>query len=106
MSLFFRNDYAETCHPAVLAALNEVTGHRYIGYGMDTVTAEAAQMIRAFALAPEAAVYFLAGGTVTNMLAISALLRPHEAVIAAASGHINVHETGAVEASGHKILTV
>lgn len=106
MSLFFRNDYAETCHPAVLAALNEVTGHRYIGYGMDTVTAEVAQMIRAFALAPEAAVYFLAGGTVTNMLAISALLRPHEAVIAAASGHINVHETGAVEASGHKILTV
>ncbi len=103
--MYFRNDYSETCHPAVLEALGELAG-RHAGYGEDAVTLRAAETIRRLAECPEAGVYFLAGGTVTNMLAISSLLRPHEAVIAAESGHINVHESGAIEASGHKVLAI
>ncbi len=104
--MYFRNDYSEVCHPAVLEALAAVQGRRFSGYGEDSFSAKAAATILRLSEEVDLSVHFLAGGTVSNMVAIRSMLRPHEAVIAAETAHINVHETGAIEASGHKILTV
>lgn len=104
--LYFNNDYNEICHPAVLKKLTELTSVQMPGYGMDTCCAKAAALIRQKCDAPDAAVHFLVGGTQTNLTVIAASLRPHQGVIAADSGHINVHETGAIEATGHKVITV
>lgn len=104
--MYFRNDYSETCHPAILEALAAQQGVRSKGYGEDEFTAKAASTIRRLAGSEDLSVHFLAGGTVSNLVAISSALWPHEAVLAAETAHINVHETGAIEASGHKILTV
>lgn len=101
----FRNDYSELAHPQVLGALARYAAEQNAGYGLDRHSERAADLIRSLADCPDAAVHFISGGTQANMLLISSLLRPYEAVIAAATGHINVHETGAVEASGHKVLT-
>ena len=76
-----------------------------MGYGLDPFCAEAADTIRRLCAAPEAAVHFLVGGTQANLVTIAALLEPYEAVIAAHTGHVNVHETGAIEATGHKVCT-
>ena len=103
---FFRNDYSEGALPQVLDALNQTNDLSTVGYGLDHFCAEAASSIRRRFACPDAAVHFLMGGTQVNLTAISALLRPWEAVIAASSGHIAVHETGAVEATGHKVCTV
>ncbi len=103
---FFRNDYSEGALPQVLDALNQTNALSTVGYGLDPFCAEAASSIRRRFACPDAAVHFLMGGTQVNLTAISALLRPWEAVIAASSGHIAVHETGAVEATGHKVCTV
>ncbi|MCL1975148.1 MAG: aminotransferase class V-fold PLP-dependent enzyme [Firmicutes bacterium] len=101
----FRNDYSEGAHPAVLNLLQETNFVQSIGYGEDEYCLKAKELILQ-EMAPEKAdIYFVSGGTQANMLAIAAVLRPHEAVIAAASGHICVHEAGAIEATGHKILT-
>ncbi len=104
----FRNDYSEIAAPCVLQALAAAANEQNVGYGLDSHSARAASLIlKRFGLTEkEADVHFLAGGTQTNMTVISFFLRPFEAVIACDSGHINVHETGAVEASGHKVLTV
>ncbi len=101
----FKNDYNQTGHPAVLQALARTAAGHYTGYGLDTISLRAADMLREHCECPQAEVHFLAGGTLTNLLMISSVLRPHQAVIAASSGHIEIHETGAVEATGHKILT-
>lgn len=101
----FRNDYSECCHPAILERLSALGTEANPGYGTDSYCATAADKIRRLIRCPEAAVHFLMGGTQANMTVIDALLRPFEAVIAAESGHINVHETGAVEGTGHKVLT-
>ena len=103
--LNFRNDYSEGAHPAVLQALTETNLVKTPGYGTDEFCAQAADTIRTLCRAPEAQVHFLTGGTQVNKTVIGALLRPWEGVIAADSGHICVHETGAVENNGHKILT-
>lgn len=100
------NDYNIAAHPRVLDALNAAADNRYIGYGLDEECEAAASMVKALIDRPDAEVHFMPGGTVTNMTAIGAFLRPHEAAIAPATAHINVHETGAIEAVGHKILTV
>ncbi len=102
----FRNDYSEGAHPAVLKALIETNEEQTRGYGMDPCCAAAAETIRSLCAASEADVHFLAGGTQANMLVIHALLRSFEAVIAADSGHVATHETGAVEVTGHKVCTV
>ncbi|WP_373775261.1 threonine aldolase family protein [Porphyromonas loveana] len=102
----FKNDYSEGAHPAILSALSETNLVPQEGYGYDAYCEEARAMIRRECDLPEADIYFVSGGTQTNLLVISHLLRPHEAVIAAASGHINVHETGAIESTGHKVCTV
>lgn len=102
----FRNDYATLMHPNVYRYLEDKLDVINDAYGNDSYSQSAKQrIIEKFGLPETTEVYFLAGGTQTNMVAISYILRDFEAVIAASSGHINVHESGAVEASGHKILT-
>ena len=100
-----RNDYSEGAHPRLLQALAVASAEINRGYGLDVHSERAAALIRD-RLGRDADVHFLAGGTQTNLVALAAFLRPHEAVIAPASGHIATHETGAIEASGHKVLTV
>ena len=102
----FNCDYGEGAHPAILQKLIETNMVQTPGYGEDEFCAEAADMIRQACQAPEAAVHFLVGGTQTNLTVIDAALRPYQGVISAATGHIHVHETGAVEACGHKILAM
>ena len=104
--LYFNNDYNEICHPAVMERLTELTRVQMPGYGMDECCAEAAAMIRKACDAPDTAVHFLVGGTQTNLTVIAAALRPHQGVIAAETGHIHVHETGAIEATGHKVIAI
>ena len=101
----FRNDYSEGAHPVVLQALTETNLKQTSGYGTDDYCAEAAQLIRDLCQAPNADVHFLVGGTQTNLLVITSFLASYEAVIAAHTGHVNVHETGAIEATGHKVCT-
>ena len=103
---YFHNDYNETCHPAVLKKITEYSQMPMPGYSTDPCCAEAAELIRKKCNAPDAAVHFLVGGTQTNLTVIAASLRPHQGVISAESGHINVHETGAIEATGHKVILV
>lgn len=104
--LYFNNDYNEVCHPAVMEKISENLSVQMPGYGMDVCCSEAAELIRKKCDAPNAAVHFLVGGTQTNLTVIAASLRPHQGVIAAESGHVNVHETGAIEATGHKVILV
>lgn len=99
----FHNDYNETCHPAVLSRLAE-SNSPMPGYGVDESCAHAARLIREKCGNDHLAVHFLVGGTQTNLTVITAALRPHQAVIAADTGHVHVHETGAIEATGHKII--
>ena len=102
--IFFNNDYSEGCHPKILEALAKTNMEQTSGYGMDPHCAHAAEMIRTLCGDETLAVHFLVGGTQTNLTVIDAALRPHQGVIGADSAHINVHETGAVEATGHKVL--
>ena len=99
-------DYLEGCHPAILRKLTETNMEQTVGYGMDPYCAKAAEMIKETFSCPEASVHFLVGGTQANATVIAAALRPYEGVICADTGHINVHETGAIEASGHKCLAL
>lgn len=102
----FRNDYSMGAHPKVLEALSATNLEGNIGYGADEYCAKCAALIRELCQAPGALVEFLIGGTQTNFTAIAAFLRPWEGVICAQSGHINGHEGGAVEATGHKLFQV
>ena len=104
--LYFNNDYSEGCHEKVLEALVRTNMEQTPGYGEDRYCAQAAEKIRALCQAPDAVVHFLVGGTQTNLTVIDAALRPHQGALCPVGGHINVHETGAVEATGHKVLTV
>ena len=107
MSMYrFTNDYSEAAHPDVLAALTATNLEGNFGYGLDGHCERAAACIRELCAAPDADVHFLVGGTQTNLTAVAAFLRPHEAVIAASTGHVCVHETGAIEATGHKCIAV
>ena len=101
----FTSDYCEAAHPALLAAIADTSLEGNAGYGTDDHCKNAAEMVRGLIGRPDADIHFFVGGTQTNMTAIAAFLKPYEAVICADSGHINVHETGAVEATGHKCLT-
>ena len=102
----FNCDYNEGAHPAIMARLLQTNLEQNIGYGQDDYCRQAADLIRAKAQAPQAAVHFLVGGTQTNLTVIASALKPYQCVISADSGHINVHETGAIEATGHRVLTV
>ena len=104
--IHFESDYLEGCCPQILEALRETNLEQTLGYGEDPHCARAADLIRSVFGCPDAEVHFLVGGTQTNATVIASQLRPHQGVVCAASGHINVHETGAVEQSGHKILAL
>ena len=104
--IYFNNDYSEGCHEKVLDALVRTNMEQTFGYGEDEYCAAAAAKIKTLCGREEIAVHFLVGGTQTNLTVIDAALRPHQGALCAVSGHINVHETGAVEATGHKVLTV
>ncbi len=102
----FNNDYNRGAHPAILEALAATNGESYSGYGTDQWCQAAAEEIKKHLDRPQAAVHFLVGGTQVNFTAIAAALRPFQGVVCADSGHIHVHETGAVENTGHKILAL
>ncbi|MCV9999430.1 aminotransferase class I/II-fold pyridoxal phosphate-dependent enzyme [Pararhizobium sp. YC-54] len=102
----FLDDYSEGAHPNILKALSETNMAQQTAYGVDLYSQEARTLIRRQMGAVNPDVWFVASGTLANILAISSALRPHEAVIAPASGHIVVRETGAIEATGQKIITV
>lgn len=102
----FESDYVNGALPQVLEALVRTNGDETVGYGMDPYCDRARALIRQACQAPDAQVSFLVGGTQANTTVIAAALRPHQGVLCAESGHINVHETGAVEATGHKVLSL
>ncbi|TDS11767.1 threonine aldolase family protein [Sphingobacterium paludis] len=102
----FKNDYAEGAHPRILERLATSNFEQALGYGDDHYTQAAKQLLRERMGNPEAAIYFVSGGTQANLLVISHLLRPYEAVISCRTGHIYANETGAIEATGHRIIPV
>ena len=104
--IYFNNDYSEGCHEKVLEALTRTNLEQTPGYGEDIYCARAAEKIKAMCGREDMAVHFLVGGTQTNLTVIDAALRPHQGALCPVTGHIHVHETGAVEATGHKVLTV
>ncbi len=101
----FKNDYSEGAHPTILQRLIETNLQQTIGYGEDEFCNEARALIKTY-LQKDSAIHFVSGGTQANLIVISSVLKPHESVIAVESGHIAVHETGAIEATGHKVNTV
>lgn len=102
----FQCDYNEGAAPQILQRMLETNMEQTVGYGMDDYCEHARQLIREACEAPEAYVQFLVGGTQTNATVISATLRPYQGVLCASTGHINVHETGAIEHTGHKVLSL
>ena len=106
MKIQFQCDYNEGAHPRILQRLTETNYVQTPGYGEDEFCAHARDLIRSACHTPKADVHFLVGGTQTNATVIASALRPHQGVVCAATGHINVHETGAVEHTGHKVLAL
>jgi threonine aldolase len=102
----FKNDYSEGAHPRILSAIIESNLEQVDGYGEDQYTIKAIELIKQRIGSQDVDIHLFPGGTQTNLTAISAFLKPHEAAIAANTGHILVHETGAIEATGHKILSI
>lgn len=102
----FDSDYLEGCLPEILEEFQKTNFIQTPGYSKDSYCAEAREIIRKACEAPEADVHFLVGGTQTNATVIASLLKPYQGVLCADSGHINVHETGAIEHTGHKVLAL
>lgn len=102
----FESDYLEGAHPAIMQRLMDTNYVQTPGYGVDEYCEAARQKIKTACENENAAVHFLVGGTQTNTTVIAAALRPHQGVLAAESAHIEAHETGAIEATGHKVLTL
>ena len=104
--VLFHNDYSEGCHEAVMEKLVQTNLEQTPGYGEDAYCTAAAEMIRKKCGREDVYVQFLVGGTQANMTVIAAALRHHQGAVCADSGHIHVHETGAVEATGHKCIAL
>lgn len=104
--IHFDTDYMAGAHPKVMERLLQTNAEQTVGYGCDDHTLRAKELVKQACKAPDARVYFLVGGTQTNSTVIDGVLAHHEGVLAAESGHINVHESGAIEATGHKVLTL
>jgi len=102
----FASDYLEGAHPAIIQKLVETNLEQTVGYGLDPYSESAREKIRAACQAPDAEIRFLVGGTQANATCIDALLASYQGVVAADSGHINVHEAGAIEFGGHKVLSI
>jgi threonine aldolase len=103
MKYSFLNDYSEGAHPRVLERLIATNLQQEAGYGEDSLSLRAADLLRIATGNPDAAVHLIPGGTQANLIALASMLKPYESIIAADSAHILVHETGAIEATGHKI---
>ncbi len=104
--IHFESDYLEGAHENILKRMQESNLMQTCGYGMDEICESARKRIQKAIGNSKADVHFLVGGTQTNLIVIDAILRPYQGVISAESGHINVHETGAVEACGHKVISL
>ena len=104
--IYFNSDYLEGAHPAIMERLMQTNMEQTVGYGEDEYCAAAREKIKAACQAPDADVHFLVGGTLTNTTVIASILRPYQGVLTAVSGHINCHESGAIESSGHKVLAL
>lgn len=104
--IYFNSDYLEGAHSAIMARLAETNMMQTIGYSEDEICTSARERIKAACQAPDADVHFLVGGTQTNTTVIASILRPWQGVLSAVSGHINCHETGAIESTGHKVITL
>ena len=102
----FKNDYSEGAHPNIMKALMESNMQQTEGYGEDKYCMAAIKLLKDKLKRSDVDIHMFCGGTQTNLTAISAFLRPHEAVISANTGHVLVHETGAIEATGHKIISI
>jgi threonine aldolase len=102
----FSSDYTRNAHPRILKRLMDMGREQNVGYGTDDICRSAADRIKEACACPDAEVFFLVGGTQTNQTIIDMLLKPYEGVVAAQTGHIAAHEAGAVEFSGHKVLTL
>ncbi len=102
----FKNDYSEGAHPRILNALIESNYVQEEGYGGDRYTLKALELLKEKIGRTDVDIHLLSGGTLTNLTALSAFLRPHEAAMAASTGHILGHETGAIEATGHKVISI
>lgn len=103
MKFSFKNDYSEGCHPKILEALSQYNLDQQNGYGLDIYSENAAKIIREKSGSPNSKVHFVSGGTQANLIIISSILKPHESVISANTGHIFTNESGAIEATGHKV---
>ena len=106
MKTSFESDYNNGAHPEVICHLLETNGKQSQSYGFDEWSEQARQKIRTACQCPDADIFFLVGGTQANATVIDGMLQTYEGVIAVQTGHINVHESGAVEASGHKVITL
>ena len=104
--LVFESDYTEGCSPEILQRLIETNMETLVSYGFDKYSASAKEKIKAACGKPDAEVFLLTGGTQTNQIVIDTMLAPYEGVISADTGHVNGHEAGAIESTGHKVLTV
>lgn len=102
----FFNDYSEGAHPSILELISTTNLRQEDGYGNDSLSEKATQLIRDKIGNSEAAVHFVSGGTQANLIVLASLMKPYESVIAANTGHINVHEAGAIEATGHRINAI
>ncbi len=104
--IYFQCDYAEGCHPKILEKLAETNFSQTVGYGMDPICEQARETVKRVCGTPDADVHFLVGGTQTNTTVIAHTLRSYQGVLSADTGHVADHETGAIEATGHKVLTL
>ncbi|KMQ58913.1 amino acid lyase [Chryseobacterium sp. BLS98] len=106
MKFSFKNDYSEGCHPNILQALLHSNFEQQAGYGEDEYSLQAKKLIKEKIKSPDSEVFLVSGGTQANLIVISGILRPYQCVISAAPGHILNNETGAIEATGHKVLSI
>ena len=106
MKFSFKNDYSEGCHPNILQALTKSNFEQQAGYGEDEYSLKAKTLIKEKINNQNSEVFLVSGGTQANLIVISAILKPYQCVISAASGHILNNETGAIEATGHKVLSI
>ena len=104
--IYFQCDYTEGAHPKIMQKLMETNLEQSPGYGYDKYCESARAKVREACSCPDADVYFISGGTQTNLIAIGSMLRPYESVISAVEGHIACHEVGAIEATGHKVTAI
>lgn len=102
----WNNDYNQSAHPSIIAAISELEGQNFPGYGTDNMCEKAKAEIRKYIHNENADIHFLVGGTQTNYIVIASALRPYQGIISAATGHISLHETGAIENTGHKVITI